>query len=384
MTHRLFPAIDRRRFLAMGAAGACAGVTALTEASTPYSERDYARAMVIDGQGMIGELDKSLPLEGPASERLLADLRASGLTAVSMTLSVGRSGDRFNTAIRKIAAFDEKVAAAPDLLMRIRVAEDLHIAKRTGRIGLLYNLQDTYLLENDLTRIELLQRLGVRVMQLTYNVRNLVGDGCLETDNAGLSNLGREVVAEIRRQRIVMDLSHGGRRTIAEAIARSKAPPIISHTGCRDLVDYPRNVHDTELRALADRGGVAGIYFMPFLTATGTTPRAADLIRHIEHAVNVCGEDHVGIGTDGYVSAATLDAAYAEAHRAYYEKRSRESVAAPGEGPNAYELVLEYHEPRRFMRLAEDLSRRGWPASRIEKIVGANFARVFAEVWGTR
>jgi membrane dipeptidase len=124
----------------------------------------------------------------------------------------------------------------------------------------------------------------------------------------------------------------------------------ITHTGCRALVDVPRNTHDRELKALADRGGVVGIYFMPFLRASGQ-PHAEDLIRHLEHAVNVCGEDHVGLGTDGGISGIALDQKYAEFQR-------------------------------RFFTLANDLSNRGWRATRIEKILGTNFARLFGEVWG--
>jgi membrane dipeptidase len=102
----------------------------------------------------------------------------------------------------------------------------------------------------------------------------------------------------MNRLHMVLDLSHGSPRTMAEAIAASKAPVAMRHTGCRALVDLPRNTRDNELKALADRGGVAGIYFMPFLRKSGQ-PHAEDLIHHLEHAVNVCGEDHVGIGTDG-------------------------------------------------------------------------------------
>jgi membrane dipeptidase len=216
---------------------------------------------------------------------------------------------------------------------------------------------------------------------MTYNTRNLVGDGCLERGNAGLSNLGRELVAELNRCRVVMDLSHGGARTIADAIAEAKAPPVISHTGCRDLLDHPRNVHDTELKALATKGGVVGIYFMPFLVPRGAATKE-DLIRHIEHAIDVCGEDHVGLGTDGSISPTTIDDRYRDALRKEYESRVMQGIAAPGEGPDAYQIILDYNEPRRFVRLAEDLSQRRWPATRIEKLLGANFARVFSEVWG--
>src|SRR5262249_4640852 len=152
----------------------------------------------------------------------------------------------------------------------------------------------------------------------------------------------------------VVDLSHSGQRTIAEGIAESTGPCVISHTGCRDLVDRPRNTFDAELRALADKGGVAGIYFMPFLSAGGTATKA-DLIRHIEHAVNVCGEDHVGLGTDGGISAVELTAEYRDALRKEYESRVAQGIAAPGESADEVELIPEYNSPRRFFQLADDL-----------------------------
>ena len=374
--------LNRRHFLAYSSAGVTLAVAARALAErNAYTAVDYERALVIDAMGTIGDPDPAATPESAPSQRLLSDIRASGVTAVSMTLSVGSNGDRLAKALQRIAVFDEKVAAAPDALMRVRKAADLTTAKSSGRLGLIYNVQDTSLLENDLSRVALLHSLGLRVMQMTYNVRNLVGDGCLERANAGLSNLGRALVAELGRVGMVMDLSHAGQRTIAEAIAEAKAPPVISHTGCRDLRDHPRNVYDAELRALAAKGGVAGIYFMPFLVERGAA-RKEDLIRHIEHAVNVCGEDHVGLGTDGMLSATVIDDEYRKSLRADYESRSKQGIAAPGEGPDAYQVVLDYNEPRRMQRLAEDLSARGWPASRIHKLLGENFARVFKEVWG--
>jgi membrane dipeptidase len=376
---------DRRSFLALGSAAAAGTLlrplSGMAAAQSVYSTRSYEHAMVIDALGSIGDPAAKGSEDAP-SERLLKDLRDSGVTAVSMTLSVGSTGDRMSKAIQKIALFDEKVAAAQDALMRVRTAADLNAAKSTKRLGLIYNLQDSSLLENELGRVATLQALGLRVMQMTYNTRNLVGDGCLEKGNAGLSNLGRSLVGALEQARIVMDLSHSGARTIAEAIAEAKASPVISHTGCRDLMDHPRNVYDSELKALAAKGGVAGIYFMPFLVPRGSATRD-DLIRHIEHAVNVCGEEHVGLGTDGSISATAIDDEYRESLRKETETRIAQGIAAPGEGgADAYQVVLEYNEPRRFLRLAEDLSRRGWPASRIDRLLGANFARVYGQVWG--
>jgi membrane dipeptidase len=178
-------------------------------------------------------------------------------------------------------------------------------------------------------------------------------------------------------------LSHAGARTIAEGIAASKAPMAISHTGCRALVDLPRNTRDSELKALADRGGVAGIYFMPFLRLAGQ-PHAEDLIRHLQHAVDVCGEDHVGIGTDGSISGVPLTPEYLESFRKEVEARQKAGVSAPGESPDVVTVVPEYNDPLRYGHLADDLARRGWTAARIDKVLGANFARLFAEVWDAR
>ncbi len=139
----------------------------------------------------------------------------------------------------------------------------------------------------------------------------------MEPGNAGLSEFGHEVIDKLNEQRILVDVAHGGRRTVSEGIAASQAPVIISHTGCAALADVPRCVTDDALRAMANRGGVAGIVFWPYITRKDT-PMAADLIRHIEYAVNVCGEDHVGIGTD--VSASPVD------RTPEFEKANRENI----------------------------------------------------------
>lgn len=370
--------ISRRDALLLGASLCIAG---RAFAVGRVTRADFERMTIIDGNSAIIEPDRQANPEDPPTDRLLRAVRESGLTAISMTLGQGTDGDHFGTVIRKMAAYGEKIAAAPDVLTRVRTVADIHAAKRSKRLGLIYNVQDTMLLGTDISRIAALQRLGLRIVQLTYNRRNLVGDGALENQDGGLSNFGRQVVEELNRHRMVVDLSHGGPRLISQAIAASRLPPVISHSGCRALVDLPRNVRDEEMRALADRGGVIGIYFMPFLS-NRPPATAADVFRHIEHAVNICGEDHVGIGTDGAVTPLELDDAARRANRAEFEDRKRANIAAPGETPDGEYVVPDYNQPSRMWRLAEDLSRRGWPVSRIEKLFGGNFLRVFGEVWG--
>ncbi len=358
--------------------GAAALAVSARAGATGFGRGRYDRAMVIDGLSSLGPLDP----EGPAVASQLAAYRASGLTAIHQTVgAAGNTAGRFEETLRRIARYGRFVRAFPDRLLHIRAATDLRAAQDSGRLGVIFGFQDTVPLETDAGRLDLFDLLGVRIVQLTYNKRNLVGDGCLEPGNAGLSDFGREVVAGLNARRMMVDASHASQRTIAEAIAASSAPIAISHTGCRALVDVPRNTADAELRALADRGGVAGIYFMPFLRASGQ-PRADDVIRHIEHAVKVAGEDHVALGTDGGIGAVELTAGYAENQRRFYEERKAAGVAAPGEAPDVFNLVPDYNAPTRFLTLADDLSARGWPARRIEKLLGANFARLCADVWG--
>jgi membrane dipeptidase len=316
-----------------------------------------------------------------AREEIAAALKLSRVHVLSQTMGeVGNGPDRFQTAVEAIAAADQVIARHSDLLMRIKSAADLNEAARTGRLGIIYNFQDTTPLEGDVSRVALFKTLGLRIQQLTYNKRNLAGDGCLERSNAGLSDFGREVIAAVEANNLLLDLSHAGQRTIAEGIAASKAPPAITHTGCRDLVDFPRNTFDRELRALAAKGGVVGIYLMPFLRAKGQ-PRPEDLIRHLKHAVNVAGEDHVGIGTDGPLTDFTIDEATRQAQREFFEDRAKRGIAAPGEAADVLNIVEGYHRADRYDRIATDLRREGWSTGRIEKVLGGNFVRLYTEVW---
>jgi membrane dipeptidase len=179
-----------------------------------------------------------------------------------------------------------------------------------------------------------------------------------------------------------VDLSHCGRKTTADAIRISKAPVAFTHTGCAAIAGHPRNRTDAELRAVADKGGVAGIYFMPYLRV-GYQPTAEDVIRHLEHAVNVAGEDHVSIGSDGGISAEVVDDAFRERFAEITRARVEAGIAAPGETETGYLFASDLNTPRRLETLAGMLSARGWTDARIEKVLGRNLERVFAAAWGS-
>ncbi len=224
------------------------------------------------------------------------------------------------------------------------------------------------------------RNLGVRIFQLTYNRRNLVGDGCLEPGNAGLSQFGRQFIARLNERKALVDLSHAGERTTLEAVDASKAPIAISHTGCAALAANPRNKTDNELRKLADKGGYVGMYMMPFLRTQGQ-PMAGDLVRHLDHAIDICGEDHVGVGTDGGISPVEVTPEFKKSFAEEINQRRKLGISAPGEQPDVYTFLPDLNTADRFDRLAVLLSAHKYPDARIEKVLGGNFARLLQTVW---
>jgi membrane dipeptidase len=366
----------RRQLLGGLAASALAGRAAAFPAA------QFDRLVVIDGLGAVDNPGVA-PDDIRLSPQAARQLRKSGVTAINVTAShVGNEPDSWDRTVDMIALYGRLAAANPQLLRIARSAADIDEAKRSGRVALILGTQDTSMVGADLARIDRLAGLGTRIVQLTYNLRNLSGDGALEPDNAGLSRVGRDTIARIEANRLLLDLSHGGQRTIAEAIKAATRPLTISHTGCRSLHDNPRNVWDAELKALAEKGGVIGIYWMPFLAANSRAT-TADLVRHMRHAVNVCGEDHVAIGTDNILGKTVIDDEARKRQKAFFEDRKARGIAAPGEGADIFNIVAELDSHLRFRLLADALEADGWPATRIEKVMGANLLRLYRDTWGS-
>jgi len=371
--------VTRRQFVSALAAGAVAAALPRARASdAPAKWRNYSKLTVIDALGGPGSANKP---DKPLDAADLADVRASGITAVNLTVSgVGSYARDYDKTIAQIAQTDREITLHPDVLMKFNDARDFAVAKRTGKLAIIYGFQDATPLGEDLDRLDTFRGLGVRIIQLTYNRRNLVGDGCLEPGNAGLSQFGRTLVERMNASSLLVDLSHCGQRTTDEAIAFSKKPVAITHAGCTAVADLPRNKNDATLRALAERGGVVGIYFMPYLRTSGQQ-MAADVVAHIEHALDVAGEDHVGIGTDGAISAVELTDEYKKAFASEIAERRKNGISAPGETTAVYTFVPDLNTPRRLETLATLLARRGRPERVIDKVLGGNFLRLFNETW---
>lgn len=374
----------RREFLQHSALAAIGLAVAPSDGAARLRRRPpwpgYDAAIVIDALG--GPGPPGFREGGGLSDATLAAVRRSGVTAVNLTVGVvGDGPDRFEATEADLDFWDRQIAARPDDLLLVRTAADIAKAKASNRLGIVYGFQDAIALDGRLDRLDHFRDRGVRIIQLTYNRTNRLGDGSMETRNGGLTEFGREVVARMNEVNLLVDLSHCGQRTTAEGIAASEAPVAITHSGCAALADLPRNKTDADLRSLADRGGVVGIYFMPFLREEGQ-PMASDVVVHIEHAWDVCGEDHVGIGTDGGIPAIAFDEEFRRRHREDVRQRRARGISAPGEMEDVYTFIPDLNDDRRLDLLADVLSARGHTDGRIEKLLGANFRRLFEEVWG--
>lgn len=368
--------LSRRQFAATVAASSLLFTERRAEAQeTPADSNVYERSIVIDALANPGSMNVSWPPRGPLSATQRNAIASSGITAINVTVSA----DTFEASTRNIARWQGEADRYPKLLSIVRRHDDIASAKKDGTLGLILGFQNTEMIERDLSRLDVFHRLGVRIIQLTYNDRNLVGDGCLEPGDAGLSAYGRQVVERMNALGIAVDLSHCGTRTTTDGIQASSKPPLITHSGCREVYRHPRSKEDRELKAMADKGGVIGIYFMPFIGAGTGAPTLEMLARQIDHAIKVCGVDHVGIGSDLSTAPIEETPEYIREQEAFVKGRIARGISAPDESRPLF--IPELNHSRRLEGVARSLQRSKHPAAVIEKVIGGNFHRVFKEIW---
>ena len=328
---------------------------------------------VIDGN-LVAPIDSTAPLDAATS----AQIRSSGLTAFKMTLGGSGNRDKAATGL-EIADLAKAIALNPGLFMKITGPADFAVARRTGRIGIIFSFEAGEMLEGRLDSIDHFRSAGVLVMGLSYNRVTPFASGVLAPHPTGLTELGRGAVHRMNTLGVTLDVSHSDEPSSSGAISASAKPVLITHAGCAAVHPHPRNKSDALLRALARNGGVMGIYELSFLVAAPAQPKLDDYMEHLVHALGVCGEDHVGIGTDGLLTAFDTSPDSMKEWNADVERRRKAGVGAPGEGPPPF--VIGLNRPDRYAVIGDALRRRGYPSRITDKVLGANFARVFRETW---
>lgn len=298
------------------------------------------------------------------------DMRLGGITAANCTCSIW---ENFQDTMDNITQWKQWFLAHDDLLLQVYNTEDIRRAKQEGKTGIVLGFQNVSAFEDQLGYVQLFKDLGVGIVQMAYNTQNLVGSGCYESRDGGLSDFGREIVAEMNRSGIMCDLSHVGPVTSSDVIEASLRPVCYSHCLPSALKDHPRNKSDAELKAIAGHGGFIGVTMFPPFLKKGKDATVGDYVEAIDYVINIAGEDCVGIGTDftqGYGEEffewLTHDKGYARRLTEFGEIVNPEGIRTLGEFPN----------------LTAAMEQVGWQEPKIRKIMGDNWLRVLAEVWG--
>jgi membrane dipeptidase len=292
-----------------------------------------------------------------------------GSTVAAPTVA---SSEDSRSAFAKIAKWLRWLRDHSDRLRHVTQVADVADAKRTGKLGVLFHFQDTMPIERDLGLIDVYHRLGVRMIQLSYNQKNFVGDGCSERTDAGLSDFGVSVVHELNRVGVVVDCSHTGYRTTMEAIDISEKPPVFSHSNALALCDNRRNIRDDQIKAVAAKRGLVGITGFPAFVKRDRQPTLGDFVDHIDYVVQLVGIDHVGLGLEYY--GQDTPAEYADAVR--LGRWRPEDVPPP---PHIFPTGIE--DATGFPNLTAELLARGYAEADVLRVLGGNWLRVFNEVW---
>ena len=363
--------------LAGAAASALVPASILAEESitgiSSEAKAVYARSLVLDANCAPPLNDGNLPF--PQSQLDLA--RNSGVNVVKLTM--GGDNSDFVETVDFLAFVQRMCEAYPDYFMQVRLASDLERTKRENKLGIIFSFESAEMLKGDLDRIEIFRDLGVRVMQFSYNKTSPFGAGVMAPETGGLTELGRKAADRMNTVGIAIDLSHANPATTADAIAVSKKPVVMTHGGCSAIHPHPRNKTDEQLRALADKGGVLGIYDLPYLTASPKQPTVDDYMAHMDHALKVMGEDHVGVGSDASLEPFDTSPKGLAEFNKEEEKRQKSGLAAPEEDRPTY--VIGLNISRRIEVVTDQLLKRGYSERVAEKVIGANFVRVFGEIW---
>lgn len=362
-----------RRSLLAGAAALVAAPAFAAERVSAEARRLYRDAIVIDGN-LVAPLDPTAPLDAT----LRTQVKASGLTAFKMTLGGPGRQNRAETT-EECGLVDKAIALNSDLFTRVRKIEDIAAAKQSGKIGFIASFEAGEMLEGQVDAIDHFRTLDVLVMGLSYNLTTPFGSGVMSKDPTGLTDLGRQAVERMNRLGVTLDVSHSDETTGFAAIAASTKPVLVTHAGAGAIRPHPRNKSDRFIRALADRGGVIGVFDLSYISIAPEQPSLAAYMGHLTHALNRAGEDHVGIGSDTILTPFDVSPESMKAWDEETARRQASGVAAPGEGPPPF--VTGLNRSDRCAVIADQLLRRGYPARVAEKVLGANFHRVFAETW---
>jgi microsomal dipeptidase-like Zn-dependent dipeptidase len=303
---------------------------------------------------------------------LFEEWRAGKIDCVHVTCAIWEDA---RATLSNLGPWHRRLRENADLVVLATSGANVPTAAASGKTAVILGFQNSSPIEDDLDLVEVFHRLGVRIMQLTYNIQGLVGGSCYEPSDSGLSRFGRQVVAEMNRVGMLVDLSHVGEQTSVDAIEHSARPVAITHANPSSCLEHPRNKSDRVLQALAEHGGVLGCTVYPPLIGGADTSLDA-WTEIVARSVDLLGVEHVGIGTDASRKWDEDDLRWVRmgrwTHTVDYGASSTRQTSWPV-WPHWFET------PAPFAELGAGLARRGFNENEVAAIMGENWLRLFTD-----
>ena len=313
-----------------------------------------------------------------ARQRILESAASGGYTYLSLT--VGDDQVNLAGAVRTIAKERAYFLANADKYVLVETVDDVLRAKKESKIAVSFHFQGTLPIDYDVNMVEVYYSLGVRHMLLVYNMKNYVGDGCLERTDGGLSRFGVRLVEEMNRVGMIVDASHTGHQTTMDMFEASSDPVIFSHANPRALWDHPRNILDDQIKACAASGGLVGVAGVGVFA--GDNDASVDMVfRHVDYIAQLAGPQHVGLGTD-YIEVLerrALPPGTIFNPKDVHEDAHFQASGGKSRGPSWDKI--DYFAPEQMPELTDAMLKRGYSEADVRGVLGENMLRVARQVW---
>ena len=305
------------------------------------------------------------------SSKIFRQMREGNLDCVHVTIAYHETALE---TLRNIGKWNQLFEMHGDLIMRVNSAQDVIEAKERGKTGIVYGFQNCSPIEDDYSLVEVFHSLGVRFMQLSYNNQSLLATGCYEQNDAGITRFGKQVIREMNRVGMVVDMSHSAERSTLEAIEISERPIAITHANPSSFEPALRNKSDNVLKALGDSGGMLGFSLYPFHLKNGSTCSLDEFCTMIANTVDVMGVDRIGIGSDLCQDQPDTVVEWMRNGRWSRSMDYGEGSASRSGFPEQPDW---FANPTHYVNIEQGLRSKGFGNEDVEKIMGLNWLRFF-------
>lgn len=304
---------------------------------------------------------------------IFQQLKEGGVTMVHVTVVYH---EQIRETLLRIGEWNRQFEIHHDLIMPVKSVADIRLAKQLGKVGIMFGAQNCSPIEDDIGMVEIMRELNLMIMQLTYNNQSLLACGCYEAEDSGVTRFGKQVIKEMNRVGMVVDMSHSAERSTLEAIEISERPIVISHANPNSFHEAKRNKSDTVLKALGESGGLLGFSLYPFHLKNGPDCSLDDFCDMVANTADLMGIDHIGIGTDLCQEQPVSVLEWMRNGRWSKEMDYGEGSKANADWPRP---LSWFRDSRDFPNITKGLQNRGFRTEDIAKVMGLNWLNLLDE-----